>query len=116
MIKELLHTGIGAGLLLKEKVEEEMKKLEDEGKIKSTDTKSFFESIENKGKEEEAKNKEELKSLLKDIIDDLGLATKDDLDSFSTLVEQKITLKTQSIWFPKAQIERGRDKAYSDEG
>ncbi|MBU3013131.1 hypothetical protein KO488_00050 [Poseidonibacter lekithochrous] len=80
MLKELLHTGIGAGLLLKEKVEEEVEKMEESGKIKTNDVKSFLESIEKKGKEEEQKNKEKLKSMLKEIIDDLGLATKDDLE------------------------------------
>ena len=80
MIKELLHASLGAGLLLKEKVEEEVKKMEESGKIKTDDAKSFLESIEKKGKEEEQKNKEKLKSMLKEIIDDLGLATKDDLE------------------------------------
>ena len=80
MLKELLHTGIGAGLLLKEKVEEEVGKMEESGKIKTNDAKSFLESVEKKGKEEEQKNKEKLKSMLKEIIDDLGLATKDDLE------------------------------------
>lgn len=81
MLKELLHTGIGAGLLIKEKVEEEMKKLEDEGKIKTSDAKSFLESVEKKGKEEEEKSKEKLKTILKEIISELDLATKQDLQN-----------------------------------
>jgi len=80
MLKELLHTGIGAGLVIKEKVEEEVKRMEESGKIRTDDAKSFLESIEKKGKEEEQKNKEKIKSMLKEIIDDLGLATKDDLE------------------------------------
>ncbi|KAB7882031.1 hypothetical protein [Poseidonibacter ostreae] len=80
MLKDLLYTGIGAGLLIKEKVEEEIHKMEKSGKIKTDDAKNFLESIEQKAKEEEQKNKEKLKSMLKDIIDDLGLATKDDLE------------------------------------
>lgn len=80
MLKELLHTSIGAGLLLKEKVEEDIKKLEETGKLKSDDAKSFLESLEQKGQEEELKNKEKLKLLLKEIIDELGLVTKDDLE------------------------------------
>jgi len=79
MLKELLHTGIGAAVILKQKVEDEMKRLEDEGKIKTTDAKSFLESIETKGKEEEQRIKEQLKSTLKEVIDELGLATKEDL-------------------------------------
>lgn len=79
MFKDLLYTGIGAVAVLKEKVEAEVKKLEAEGKIKTTDAKSFLESIETKGKEEEARLKEQLKSTLKEVIDELGLATKADL-------------------------------------
>ena len=40
---------------------------------------------------------------------------KDDRDAFSKLVEQKITYKTQSIWFPKAEIDRIVDKLYINE-
>jgi len=79
MLKELLHTGIGAAVILKQKVEDEVKRLEDEGKIKTKDAKSFLESIESKGKEEETRVKEQLKSTLKEVIDELGLATKEDL-------------------------------------
>jgi polyhydroxyalkanoate synthesis regulator phasin len=80
MLKDLIYAGIGAASILKEKVEAEVKKLEDEGKIKTTDAKSFLESIEKKGKEEDDKFKEKLKSTLKEIIDELGLATKVDLE------------------------------------
>ena len=80
MLKDLIYAGIGAASVLKEKVEAEVKKLEDEGKIKTTDAKIFLESIEKKGKEEDDKFKEKLKSTLKEIIDELGLATKVDLE------------------------------------
>lgn len=79
MLKDLIYTGIGAVAVLKEKVEAEVKKLEVEGKLKTTDAKSFLESIETKGKEEEARFKEQLKTTLKEVIDELGLATKADL-------------------------------------
>jgi len=80
MLKDIIYTGVGAATIFKEKVEEELKKLEEKGKIKTDDAKSFLESIEQKGKEEEQKAKEELKSTLKEIIDELGLATKADLE------------------------------------
>ena len=79
MLKELIFTGLGGALVLKEKIEDELKKLEDKGKIDTKDVKSFLESLEQKGKESDEKFKAELKSTLKDIIDELGLATKDDL-------------------------------------
>lgn len=80
MLKELFHTGLGAGLLIKEKVEEELHKLEKEGKIKSSDSKSFINSIEKKGKEEEDRQKDKIKSMLKEIISELGIATKEDIE------------------------------------
>ena len=79
MLHNLLYTGIGAAALMKEKVEKEMQKLHEEGKIKTSDAKSFLESIEQKGKDEEKRLKEELKSALKEVIEELGIATKEDL-------------------------------------
>ncbi len=79
MLKDLIYSGIGAAMVLKEKVEAEVKKLEEEGKLKKVDAKNFLESIEQKGKDEEAKFKAQLKAALKEVIDELGLATKADL-------------------------------------
>ncbi|MGB3750766.1 MAG: hypothetical protein WA945_04310 [Arcobacteraceae bacterium] len=80
MFKELLHTSAGVAAILKEKVEEEMTKLEEKGKIKKDDAKDFLESLEKRGKEEDQKIKDQMKATLKEIIDELGLATKDDLE------------------------------------
>ena len=79
MLKELLYTGVGIASVMKEKVEEEIEKLEKSGKIKKDDAKDFLEKIEEKGKEQEEKNKEKVKSMLKEIIDELGIATKKDI-------------------------------------
>ena len=80
MLKELIFTGLGGALVLKEKIEDELKKLEEKGKLDTKDVKSFLESLEQKGKESDEKFKTELKSTLKEIIDELGLATKEDLE------------------------------------
>jgi len=80
MLKELLYTGMGAAVVFREKVEEEMKKLEEKGKINTKDAKSFLDSIEKRGKEEDERLKEKLKSTLKEIMDELGIATKADLE------------------------------------
>ena len=79
MLRELIFTGLGGALVLKEKIEDELKKLEEKGKLDTKDVKSFLESLEQKGKESDEKFKAELKSTLKEIIDELGLATKEDL-------------------------------------
>ena len=80
MLKDLIFTGLGAGVLLKEKVEDELKKLEDKGKIDSSDIKGFIESLEKKGQDEEERVKKLFKDSIKEVIDELGLATKDDLE------------------------------------
>jgi len=82
MLKDIIYTGIGAAVVLKEKVESEVKKLEEEGKLKTGDAKSFLESIEQKGKNEEIKFKEQLKSTLKEVLDELEIVTKSDLKEF----------------------------------
>lgn len=81
MLKELLYTGMGGALLLKEKVEEELKKLEEKGKINTSDTKTFLESLKSKGEEEEKRLKEELKSAIREVIEELGIATKQDIEA-----------------------------------
>lgn len=80
MLKELLYTGMGGALLLKEKVEEELKKLEEKGKINTKDTKSFLESLKSKGEDEEKRLKEEIKSAIREVIEELGIATKQDIE------------------------------------
>ncbi|MDX9966854.1 hypothetical protein E0765_08505 [Sulfuricurvum sp. IAE1] len=80
MFKELMYTGLGGALLLKEKVEEELKKLEEKGKINTTDTKSFLESLKTKGENEENRLKDELKSAIREVIEELGIATKKDIE------------------------------------
>lgn len=80
MLKEIIYTGIGGVLMVKERVEEELKKLEEKGKITTSDTKSFLESLKTKGENEEIRLKEELKSAIKEVIEELGLATKKDIE------------------------------------
>ncbi len=80
MFKELMYTGLGGALLLKEKVEEELKKLEEKGKINTTDTKSFLESLKTKGENEENRLKDELKSAIREVIEELGIATNQDIE------------------------------------
>ena len=81
MLKELLYTGLGGALLLKERVEEELKKLEEKGKLNTNDTKSFLESLKTKGEDEEKRLKEELKTAIKEVIEELGIATKKDIEA-----------------------------------
>ncbi|MBE0490913.1 MAG: hypothetical protein IBX44_01525 [Sulfurospirillum sp.] len=79
MMKHMLYTGLGVMSVFKDKVEEEVKKLEEKGKLKKEDAKSFMDTIEKRGKEEDEKMKQKIKDVLKEIIDELGIATKEDI-------------------------------------
>jgi len=41
--------------------------------------------------------------------------TLEDMRKFSKIVDQKLTPKTQSIWYPEAEINRYANKRYIDE-
>lgn len=81
MLKDIFYTGVGAASLLHERVESELKTLEEKGKIRREDAKSFIDSIKERGKEEDDKSKEKIKEILKEVIDELGLVTKEDLEA-----------------------------------
>ncbi len=80
MLKEFLHVSLGGMVVLKEKIEEELKILEEKGKINTADAKNFIDSISQKGKDEDERIKTKIKEMLKEVIDELGLATKKDLE------------------------------------
>ncbi len=90
MLKNMLYTGIGAATLFKERVEEEMEKLQKSGKIKTDDAKSFLESLEKKGKEEDERVKTLFKKALKEVIDELNLATKEDIEKLKEDIASKV--------------------------
>ena len=84
MIHQLVYALLGGGVLVKEKIEEELKKLDDKGQISTTDAKTFLANLQTKGEDEEQRLKELLKSAIREVIDDIGLATKQDIQSLKT--------------------------------
>lgn len=88
MLRELILTTVGAGSLLREKIEDEVKILEKKGKIKKSDAKDFLKKLEKKGKLEDKRIKKELRGHLKELINELGLVTKKDLKKFKEELEK----------------------------
>jgi len=78
--KDMVNTGIGAAFLLKEKIESELDELVQSGKLKKEDAKEAIERALQKGKEQEEQMREKVKSIIKEVIDELGLATKEDVE------------------------------------
>jgi len=80
MLKDLITLGVGSALLAKEKIEEELNQLVEKGKISKEDAKNLIESAKDKAKEEEEKLKDSIKTALKEVISELDIATKEDLE------------------------------------
>lgn len=81
MLREMLYTGLGGALLLKERVDEEIAKLQEKGKLSKEDADTFLEKLKTKGQEEEEKIKEQIKTALKEVVEEMGLATKADIEA-----------------------------------
>jgi len=77
---------------------------------------SLFPEFEN-NTEKEWKEMPEFVQESKEPIKQLIVSFKnwDDYKEFAKMIEQPLTPKTQSVWFPKAKIETYADKAYVDE-
>ncbi len=84
MLKEMIYTGIGGAMLMKERVEEEMKRLEEKGKLSKEDAQQFLDDLKVRGEEEESKVKAQIKEAVKEAIEELGLATKEDIEKLKT--------------------------------
>ncbi|PLY05676.1 MAG: hypothetical protein C0625_12675 [Arcobacter sp.] len=82
MLKELIYTGLGASVIIRKKIEDEIKTLEKKGKLNKKDAKTFLESLETTGKAEEKRVKKHFKKLIREAIDELDLVTKKDLEKF----------------------------------
>lgn len=89
MFKELLYTGLGGALLLKERVDEEIDKLQKKGKLSKEDADTFIKKLQTRGEEEEEKVKDKIKEALKEVIEEMGLATKVDIEALKERKEHK---------------------------
>ena len=45
----------------------------------------------------------------------ISFATREDVEEFAELIEQKLTSKTKSIWYPKAEIFNAINYIYTNE-
>lgn len=80
-LEQLFYFGLGSALMAKEKLEqagESAKELKEENERKARE---FFDQAVAKGSEEREQIKGSIKALLKEAIDELGLATKADLEA-----------------------------------
>jgi len=88
-LEQLFYFGLGSALMAKEKLEqagESAKGLREENEQKARE---FFDQAVAKGSEERGRLKDEVKELLKEVMDELGLATKADLEALREELKQQ---------------------------
>ncbi len=88
-LEQLFYFGLGSALMAKEKIEqagESAKGIKEENERKARE---FFDQAVAKGSEERGRLKDEVKELLKEVMDELGLATKADLEALREELKQQ---------------------------
>ncbi|MRI83559.1 MAG: hypothetical protein C6I00_03985 [Nitratiruptor sp.] len=88
MVKELLYLGVGAALLAKDRVEAKLERLVEEGKRSKEEVAHLLEEAKRRGEEEEHRFREELKRILREVIQEAGVATKEDIEELKRLIER----------------------------
>ncbi|KYJ86189.1 hypothetical protein [Sulfurovum riftiae] len=81
MLKDLIYIGLGGALLAKEKVEKELNELVEKGKLNKEEAQKLIDKAKTKGEEEEKEFKAKLKEAIREVLDEMDLATKADIEA-----------------------------------
>jgi polyhydroxyalkanoate synthesis regulator phasin len=79
MLKDLFYIGLGGALLAKEKVEKELEELVEKGKLNKEEAEKFIDKAKIKGEEEEKEFRNKLKDSIREVLEEMNIATKDDI-------------------------------------
>ncbi len=83
MLKDLFYIGLGGALLAKEKVEQELNELVEKGKLNKDEAQKLIDKAKAKGEEEQEAFKSKLKEAVKEVMDEMNLATKEDIEKLT---------------------------------
>jgi polyhydroxyalkanoate synthesis regulator phasin len=81
MLKDLIYIGLGGALLAKEKVEKELDEMVEKGKLNKEEAQKLIDKAKAKGEEEEKAFKAKLKEAVREVLDEMNLATKADIEA-----------------------------------
>lgn len=90
MFNDIVFTALGATKKIRKSVKKELKSLEKKGMLRKEDLKAFVDNLEAEGKIEDKKIKKEIRSMLKEVINELGLATKKDLQRLKVEILEEL--------------------------
>jgi polyhydroxyalkanoate synthesis regulator phasin len=87
--KEFLYTLLGGALLFKDKFSDQFDEILKKGEHSKEDIKADFAETMSKASEQKVEIESELKNKIKTIVDELGLATKEDIAELKELIKNK---------------------------
>jgi len=86
---DLLSIGLGAAFLAKDKFGEILEELETRGEVSKAEAKNLMEEAKARAKQEEEALAARVRQEVKKVLDEIGVATKDDIAELKALLQQK---------------------------
>ena len=86
---DLLSMGLGAAILAKDKLGEVLGELEKRGEVSRDEAKQFLEDAKARAKKEEEALAGRVREEVKKVLEEMGLATKDDIAELKALLKKK---------------------------
>ncbi|WP_031386853.1 hypothetical protein [Desulfonatronum thiodismutans] len=86
---DLLHIGLGAAFMAKEKIEAQLKDLEQLGTISKEELNRFVEEAQQRAKQETEELDARIKEKVAEAARELGLATKEDIAEIKALLMKR---------------------------
>jgi polyhydroxyalkanoate synthesis regulator phasin len=83
---DLLHIGLGAAFMAKEKIEAQLKDLEQLGTISKEELKRFVEEAQQRAQQEKEALDVRIKEKVAEVIREMGLATKEDIAEIKAIL------------------------------
>ena len=83
---DLLHIGLGAAFMAKEKIEAQLKDLEQLGTISKEELNRFMEEAQQRAQQEQDALDAKIKEKVAESVREMGLATKDDIAEIKAML------------------------------
>jgi len=87
--KELLYTLLGGALLLKEKFAPQFDEILKKAEEQKEELEENIDQTLSKAAEQKAQMENELRAMIKKILDEMGLATKEDIEELKELIKSQ---------------------------
>lgn len=86
---DLLSIGMGAAYLAKDKLEGFINELEERGEINKEEASKLFNQAKERAEKEKNELDERVRAKVKEVVSELGLATKADIEELKLLLKNK---------------------------